>query len=787
MLFLHLSLAALGSSFVIIPVVLHLWMRQRPRHFVFPALRFVQARRVANQRRLKLRHMLLLLLRCLAIAALATALARPFIPTADAANAALLGLLGFTALAALALAIATYVTERQRGLASAFAVLGLLLILLTAAMGWKVTSGSSRPLFGDQESPVAAVLIFDVSPRMDYRHHNQTRLEVAKDVGKWLLRQFPTDSQVAIMHSSDPRAVFSVDTSAAESAMENLKIACDVSAIPRLLGPARELLDTSPLPRKEIYVFTDLTEIAWNTEQSMDTLLRRDPAVFVQLLDVGLEHTSNLSLGDLKLTANYLALGDALGLDVGLISTENSGTYQLELYVEKADPTRPVIVDGKPLLPEQTLRSRQSVEADTSGTTRASFLLRGLDYGNHHGEVRLATNDALTWDNVRYFTVEVLSPWRVLVSGPPDVMPDLMDALSPSSFQTEFVPLENLGQTDLKEYSAVAILDPTPLPPDVWRAMSEFVSNGGGLGLFLGRHAQPVTSFNQGEAQRVLPGKLQRQYRAGNQAITLRLGVGQHPVVDTLRARGDAIPWLNYPVFRHWVFDELKKDATTLVTFSDDHPALLETGLGTGRILTMATPISDPLNVADRPEWNRLSTALDPWPYFVLMNDMFRYLVQSGEHKLNYIVGEPAVLRTSALGTHPRLQIFHPQDAWQDIASSGDTVTYRFTNTPGVYRVRNVNQIARQRGFSVNLTAAATNLERVRTERLDEILGAENYKIARDRDNVHREIGEARRGRDFFPWLLALFVLVLGAESVLSNRFYVTPKSATPVPEEATT
>ena len=778
MVFLHLSLAALGSSLVVIPVVLHLLMRQRPRYYVFPALRFVQARKTANRRRLKLRHMILLLLRCLAIAALALSLARPFIPSTQAANAALLGLLGVTALAAFTLALVTYTSERQWVLASGLAMLGLLLASLAVAWGWRIVAGNAEKLFGDQELPVAAALIFDVSPRMEYRHHNQTRLDVAKEFGQWLLRQLPTDSQVAIIRSSDARAVFSVDTPSATSAVEKLEVACEVRALPELIAPARELLETSPLARKEIYIFTDLTEMAWPTaEHPLDGLLNREPPVMVQLLDVGLEHTTNLELGDLRLSSDYLAIGDTLGLDVSLYSTGNRGKHQIELHVENPDPTRPVIVDGKPLLPEQTLRSRQSLETDEAAPARASFSLRGLEYGTHHGEVRLTTNDALMLDNVRYFTVEVLSPWRVLVSAPPDVMPDLVDALSPTSYETQFVPLDKLGETDLEEFAAVAVLDPTPLPPDVWRAMSEFVSNGGGLALFLGRNAQPVASFNQGEAQRVLPGKLQRQYRAGSQSITLRLGSGQHPVTNTLRSRGEAVPWLNYPVFRHWVFADLHKDASTIMTFSDNHPALIERGLGAGRILTLTTPISDPLNVAGRPEWNRLPTGPDPWPYFVLVNDLFRYLVQSGENKLNYAVGEPAVLRTSALGSRPRLQIFHPQDAWQDISSGGDTLTYRFTNTPGIYRVRNVNEITRQRGFSVNLPAAATNLDRVPTDRLDVILGPGNYRIARDRDDVNREIGEARRGRDFFPWLLALFVVVLGAESVMSNRFYSNAKT----------
>jgi hypothetical protein len=66
MAFINISLLA-GGLLVCVPVVLHLIMRQRPKQLIFPALRFIQQRRVANQRKLQLRHWLLLGLRCAAI------------------------------------------------------------------------------------------------------------------------------------------------------------------------------------------------------------------------------------------------------------------------------------------------------------------------------------------------------------------------------------------------------------------------------------------------------------------------------------------------------------------------------------------------------------------------------------------------------------------------------------------------------------------------------------------------------------------------------------------------
>ena len=62
-----------GGLLAGLPVVLHLVMRQRPQKLELPTLRFIKARQATNRRTLKLRQLLLLLLRMVAIAALALA------------------------------------------------------------------------------------------------------------------------------------------------------------------------------------------------------------------------------------------------------------------------------------------------------------------------------------------------------------------------------------------------------------------------------------------------------------------------------------------------------------------------------------------------------------------------------------------------------------------------------------------------------------------------------------------------------------------------------------------
>src|SRR6266436_2856062 len=157
MALVNLSLLV-GGAFVAIPVVLHLIMRQRPKQLMFPALRFIHERRLANQRRLQLRHWLLLALRCAAVGLLVLALARPSVASGALSSwiaagflAALTTLAGVIALGSLSRGVA-------RSISGGFAGLAVLLLVATLFLAGRAIAGKS-PLLGDQESPIAAAIL----------------------------------------------------------------------------------------------------------------------------------------------------------------------------------------------------------------------------------------------------------------------------------------------------------------------------------------------------------------------------------------------------------------------------------------------------------------------------------------------------------------------------------------------------------------------------------------------------------------------------------------------------
>src|SRR5687768_12909252 len=86
MLFWHAAFL-FGTATFTIPVVIHLIFRMKKKRIVFPSLRFLQQSVLKESKKLRLREILLLLLRCAACILLALCFARPFRPDSVLAGA----------------------------------------------------------------------------------------------------------------------------------------------------------------------------------------------------------------------------------------------------------------------------------------------------------------------------------------------------------------------------------------------------------------------------------------------------------------------------------------------------------------------------------------------------------------------------------------------------------------------------------------------------------------------------------------------------------------------------
>jgi hypothetical protein len=398
----------------------------------------------------------------------------------------------------------------------------------------------------------------------------------------------------------------------------------------------------------------------------------------------------------------------------------------------------------------------------------------------HQGWVKLVGQDGLALDDIRYFAFEVQSAWPVLLVAPSGVSTRyLSEALAPlelresgrASFRCDSIEQGRLATQELSEYRAIALLDPAPLTPDVWKKLADYCEAGGGFAVFLGRHAQPLASFQDAAAIKLLGGKLTRQTRTSGD-IYLAPRSYEHPILAGFRQISTSVPWDLFPVFYHWNLDDLATTARAIVPYGDGKPAVVENRLGRGTVLVMTTPISDPPRVNDRQPWNELATGEQAWPCFVLVYEMMQNLVRSGQERLNVLAGDTVVLPNDPEEYPDRYQLFTPLDQPQDLLATSGRVTIRFTEHPGAYRLRGQKSGPIVRGFAVNYAGDTSDLARLPRERLDELLGRGRYQLARSRDELNRAVGADRIGSEFYPLLVTLLACVLGLEHVLANRFY---------------
>lgn len=698
-----------GAALVALPIVLHLIMRREAQKLTFPALRFVQQRRSVNQHRLRLRHLLLLALRCAIIALLAFALARPTLHGSAAA--------------------------------------------------------------GKKDAPVATALVFDNSLRMQYEYENQSRLEQAKELAEWLLAQIPAESSLTIVDRAGRLRGQDLNRSVAELRVERLDLSADVRPMADALGDAMHWLEGKPEHRGEIYVFTDLAEEAWSAGElaAFRQQLDAAPGTNVYLIDVGAEQPQNVGLGSLRLSSEQLAPGGVLRLDADVTGlappSGDDGEPQalVELYVANETNT-----------PEK--RGQETVTLSSEQPAAVEFPLAGLSLGVHQGFVRLAASDPLPCDDVRYFTIDVRPPTKVLLVGNDEqdtlflreaLAPTAAVGVVPSKFSCEVMTFAEMERRPLTDYAAVFLIDPPPLSEPAWEALVDFADHGGGVGVFLGRNARR-DEMNSEAAQKLLPAKLKWQSR---DETYIRPVAVEHPAMGELRDLAD-VPWSQFPVFKYWELEGAAADVNVVASFANGKPALVERRIGNGRVLMLTTSVSDP--AYDDP-WNLLPTGTDPWPFLALANGIADYLAAAGETRLNYLAGQAVVL---PLGPDEQvasyvLSLPDGNALRQSLAPGQTDLSVPSTEQLGNYRLRAGGQQEKlDRGFSVNLPAEQSRLQRTNAAEIVKALGEDRTRVARTTGEIEVRVGMARTGRELFPFLILLMALALAAESLLANRFY---------------
>jgi len=273
-------LLAVGA--IALPVVIHLLSKTRVQRVRWAASRFLAAALQRNRRRLQLEDLLLLLLRCLIIAALAFAFARPVLPGG-----------GFN--------------------------------------------------FGSREA-TTAVLVIDHTASMCQSAGAETRFSQAKVAGRRLLEQLPSGSSAALFlaASHTVRAVPqpTLDLALVRRTLEAAKPSAENGDLFSGIKEAAELLH--PLQgRRDVFVLTDNQSAAWRLREKIQAL--RDEfreTINLHVIPVGEQPEPNLAIVRLGIGSSVPAVGQPVRCEIevknfGAATAEN---IRLTLAVNQDAP-----------------------------------------------------------------------------------------------------------------------------------------------------------------------------------------------------------------------------------------------------------------------------------------------------------------------------------------------------------------------------------------------------------------------------------------------------------------
>ncbi len=264
MTFIHGYLLA-GLVLVGVPVLLHLIHAAEAAAFAVPRFPLPAQRHLINRRKLRLQHLLLLLLRMGVIAALCLALARP-----------------------------------------------------------RIAAQRVAALFSG-ERPVAAVLVFDTSASMEYSAAGRSRLDEAKQRARELLDEMDAGSQIALLDSGDDAGDVGaewVSPALAQTRIESLRIRPANAVLNRQLDRAVRMLEKvgegdDPPPRF-LYVFSDRTRACWDAQAGPKSIPDSLHALFV---DVGADKPKDLAIEKVEVVPAVVAPGGRIQIHVTVAAT----------------------------------------------------------------------------------------------------------------------------------------------------------------------------------------------------------------------------------------------------------------------------------------------------------------------------------------------------------------------------------------------------------------------------------------------------------------------------------
>lgn len=735
-----------GVALAGLPILLHLLLKQEPKRLVFPALRFLKQKQKTSERKMRLRHFLLLALRCLLIALFAFTLYQP------KAHSSGLNLTG--------------------------------------------------------EEPVAAVFVIDTSPSMGYRANNVSRLEEARRRALDLLNELPPNSRVAVIDPNDPVVDWEPASLDARRRIEAMKEpAGSAPPITTTLAAVYQLLRTvdqdagegsEPLPRL-VAVFSDRTANCWDVSRNEELKKLRDsvpaPAPVHMFFDVGAEKPSNVAIVSAEMKPQRLS-GSADAVVNVVLRADGSDVPSAKVTAQ---------LDTNPQQEVDTALSGGSLKS-----LSFKFPSADLKTGFHTITVGIREDGLLADNiRTVTFEVAPRRRILAISDGPKTAEGwELSHNFGKQEFDCTVVPPDPV--LNLDGYEAVTLIGLKSPSPALATALHKYVDTGGGKLVIIpdGPETDNARGKVYNDAlDSLLPARLgdlsgpwqpQKEDAKRRNGFPWKLDDDRdlaHPLLAPLREfkrQGNVD-----------IFDEKRRRLTTqyrtvgalganaaAVAYFDNSddpkeraPVLIERTVGSGRVLLLTTRFDFVAGTDGPGFWNDyLRLDGHSWPT-VLPWLMVRYLCGSPDDAVfNFPTGHDVTVPVPRFPPGAKRMVvvegpgILPRDATVELGERQNELrlTPPKTLSAGAYTVRTTDEMNPWvYRFSLNTPAAESVLEKVPEEAITELFGPNGVATV-DRSVSFTELLTTRLNRpiELFPYLMVLVLLFFVVEGFVANRFY---------------
>ena len=716
MTFLNLAMLT-GLVAVAIPIIIHLLNRQRATIVDWGAMRFLLESLTHRSRRILIEEIILMALRCLVVALLILAMARPFMPARTTIPWALV--LPTMLIAAILAGVAAAMWQSAR---TRWILLGVAAVLALSAIGASVIENVLQQrewsLSGGERD--VAILI-DASTSMTIPVDGKPNFERAIEEAQAVIRACrPADSISILLAGPVPRPVVPnpiADREELAQALHDLAATGGSMRVLDSLGAAATSLAKGTNPAKKIVLITDGQSVGWDTQHEARwkflgaglNAFRTPPQIVCRTLDLP-QQLSNAAVGDIRVSRKVVGTDRPVRIDVTIMNTGTTPVAPLtvELLVDGASAARQ---DAGEMLP------------DAAETVRFDY--RFSKSGPHLVTARVLSEDEMPSDNEATRVLPVIDKLPVLiVEGSPSTRPldgaaafveialtpideeeenkkpdpdkkkpDAEPALGQLVAPTVVAAPDIASVTDFGRYSLVILANVSRLPQATGAKLVRFVQAGGGLLIIPGDKVVPefYGTWTSEGGQPFIPAGLARRRSLPDAPAHLGLKTLSHPALALMRdtTQSDVERAV---ITAFWTLDVDEKDQAVRVggLLDTGEPLLVERRVGKGYVLMTSMSL-------DRRESNLPSLKC----FVPLVHELAYYLAAPALAQTNVPPGSEFVMelpakspgaakQAEALAKTPA-EVLTPGNRRVPAAlaatPNGMRVTFAGTYEPGLYRL----------------------------------------------------------------------------------------------------